>query len=240
MDEELVPLPSSGRIYEESIRVGPAGVTPANRARLDAVAGWLQDVACNDVVDGGLADAGFWIVRRTRIRVERLPQFTEKLRLRTFCSGASRALAERRTIIDGDAGAAIEAVSVWVNVDPESQLPARLPESFMAVYALVEPRKPRSRLRHPPPPADARAEPWTFRSDDLDVVGHVNNARYWAIADEVLNVETAELPLDVEMEHRAAAPAGEAVIRSVEDALWITSPDGEVHASAAVLPAQPG
>lgn len=235
--DELGPVPSSGRVFEEHLRVGPGGVTPGNRARFDQIACWLQDLACHDVVDGDLDGAGFWIVRRTRIRVERFPRFTEKLRLRTFCSGASRALAERRTSIDGDYGAAIEAVSVWVNVDPESHLPARLPEGFMAAYAPAKPRKPRSRLRHPPPPVDARSEPWTFRPDDLDVVGHVNNSRYWAVVDDRLVAADPELPVDLEVEHRAPAQPGEAWVFRAGGSLWVTPPEpsDEVYTSAVVL-----
>jgi len=235
--DELVPVPPSGRVYEEHLRVGPADVTPGNRAALDRIACWLQDLAYHDVVDGGLEGAGFWIVRRTRIRVERFPRFTEELRLRTFCSGASRALAERRTSIDGDSGAAIEAVSLWVNVDPESHLPARLPEGFIAAYAPVEVRKPRSRLRHPPPPADARSEPWTFRADDVDIVGHVNNSRYWAAVDHRLVAAEPELPVDIEVEHRAPAQPGEARILLAGGSLWVAphAAGDEVYASAVRL-----
>jgi acyl-ACP thioesterase len=235
VDSELVPLPASGRVFAEEFRVGPADVSPADRARLDRIASWLQDVAYHDVVDGGVDGAGFWIVRRTRIRIEQFPAFTENLRLQTFCSGVSHALAERRTSIEGDKGAAIEAVSVWVNVDPETQMPARLPERFVEVYPPAGSRKPRSKLRHPTPPEDAATHPWLFREGNLDFAGHVNNTRYWAIADELLGGNEPGLPLDVEMEHRAAGPAGEAVVRTADDALWVTSPEGDVYASAVRL-----
>jgi acyl-ACP thioesterase len=232
--DELVPVPSSGRVYEERRRVGPADVTPDGRARLEVIACWLQDVAYHDVVDGGVEGAGFWIVRRTRIRVERFPRFTDELRVRTFVSGASRALAERRTRIDSESGVAIEAVSVWVNVDPKSHLPARLPGAFVETYAPAQARKPRSRLRHPPPPAGAQSEPWVFRAGDLDLAGHVNNTRYWAIVDELLVDPRGALPLDLEVEHRAAAQSGEARALRADGRLWVTAPEGEVYASAAV------
>jgi medium-chain acyl-[acyl-carrier-protein] hydrolase len=213
----------------EALRVGPADVTPAGRARLDRIACWLQDVAYHDVIDAA-AEGEFWIVRRTRIRVERFPGFAEDLELRTFASGASHALAERRTSIEGSAGARIEAVAVWVNVDPETQTPARLSPRFLDAYGPAPERRPRSRLRHPPPPDSASASAWMFREGDLDLAGHVNNARYWAVVDELLLA--GEEPVDVEMEHRNAAPAGEAVVRVADRALWVTSPGGEVYASA--------
>jgi acyl-ACP thioesterase len=231
-DDELAPIAGEGRVYAEEIRVGPNDVNPKDRAKLHIIAGWLQDVAYRDVVEVGTEDAGFWIVRRTRIHVERFPRFAEDLTARTSCTGASHALAQRRTSIHGKAGAAIEAVSVWVNVDPETQTPARLSERFFEVYAPRGP-KPRSKLRHPAPPAEAQAEAWTFRPGDLDVVGHVNNTRYWAVADEFLVDPAPSTPVDIEIEHRSAAPAGAATVAHAGNMLWISAPEGgEVYASA--------
>jgi len=219
-------------VSTENVRVGPADVTPGSRAKLEAIAGWLQDIAFHDIVEVGLDDAGFWIVRRTRIRVERFPRFSETLELRTACTGASHALAERRTSIAGDGGGRVEAVSVWVNVDPETQVPARLSPRFFEVYGPQEGARPRSRLRHPSPSASAGREPWSFRRGDLDVVGHVNNTRYWAVADELLVGDAAQVPVDIEVEHRAAAPVGDSVVRRDGDMAWITGLEGEVFASA--------
>ncbi len=232
MEEAFPPVPSSGRVFTEAVRVGPADVTSGGRARLDRIACWLQDVAYHDVVDAG-AEGGFWIVRRTRMRVERFPGFAEDLRLSTFASGASHALAERRTSITAGEDPRVEAVSVWANVDPETQAPARLADRFLPAYGPAPDRRPRSRLRHPPPPENASTASWTFREGDLDLVGHVNNARYWAVTDEFL--VDGDGPVDIEVEHRSAAPPGEARILVASGALWVTSPAGEVYASAEVL-----
>jgi acyl-ACP thioesterase len=219
-------------VFSEEIRVGPADVNPRNRAKLDLIASWLQDVAYHDVVEVGAEDAGFWIVRRTRIRVESYPRFGEDLLVRTACTGASHSLAERRSSMAGDGGAAIDAVSVWVNVDPETQTPARHSERFLEVYAPAQAAKPRSKLRHPAPPQGAAGASWTFRLGDLDVVGHVNNTRYWAVVDELLVGEDEGVPLDIEVEHRTAGPAGDASVITEGEMLWVCSAAGEVYASA--------
>jgi acyl-ACP thioesterase len=230
-DEELIAAPADARVYEERRRVGPADVTPAGRMRLDEIARWLQDLAYADLVDAGLDDVGFWIVRRCRIRVERPPRFADEVRLRTFCSGLSPVAAERRTSVDG-AGSAVEAVAVWVNLDPSTRLPARLPERFLAAYGLLAAeRRARSRLRHPPPPASAATTPWTFRAADLDLAGHVNNAAYWEIVEERLD-PGAEGALDVELEYRNPAEAGPASVLAAGDRLWVADRSGELHASA--------
>ena len=93
---ELVPLPAKGRVYEGTAKPGLADCAPSGRVRLDTIARWLQDVAYGDVADAAVADVAVWVVRRTRIRVERFPRFGELCRLQTFCSGFGRAWAERR------------------------------------------------------------------------------------------------------------------------------------------------
>jgi acyl-ACP thioesterase len=212
--------------------VGPGDVTPDGRMRLDEIARWLQDVAFGDLVDAGLGGVGFWIVRRTRMVVERFPRFAEGVRLQTYCSGASALAAERRTTVTSGEGAAMEAVSIWVNLDPETRMPARLPDAFFAAYGdATAGRRARGRLRHPHPPEGARERRWSFRPTDLDLAGHVNNAVYWEVIEAQLGPERAT-GLDAEIEYRAAAPAGEASVLADDEWLWVTSPSGEVYASA--------
>jgi acyl-ACP thioesterase len=232
-----VDLPArapSGRVYDERHLVGPGDVTPSGRMRLDEIARWLQDVAFGDLVDAGHAGEGFWIVRRTRLVVERFPRFPEELHLETFCTGASALTAERRTSVTSSDGAAVEAVSIWVNLDPETRMPARLPDGFFAAYGdATAGRKARGRLRHPPPPEGATSRPWTFRHTDLDLAGHVNNAVYWELVEECLDA-TELTELDAEIEYRAPAPAGEATVLAEGERIWVTSSDGELYGSAQV------
>jgi acyl-ACP thioesterase len=212
--------------------VGPGDVTPDGRMRLDEIARWLQDVAFGDLVDAGLGGVGFWIVRRTRMVVERFPRFAESLSLRTWCSGASALAAERRTAISSPGGASLEAVSIWVNIDPETRMPARLPEAFFEAYGeAAAGRKARGRLRHPSPTEGAQERRWAFRTTDLDLAGHVNNAVYWELVEERLVAEPVD-GLDVEIEYRTAAPVGEATVLEDDGFLWVTSPGGELYASA--------
>ena len=104
-----------------------ADCAPSGRMRLDALACWLQDVAYADVQDAGMDEAAVWVVRRTRIRVNRFPRFGERFDLTTFCSGLGRMWAERRTdIVTHDAGAgAVLTVRGRVPVGPSRQTSAR-------------------------------------------------------------------------------------------------------------------
>ena len=77
-------------------------------------------------------------------------------------------------------------------------------------------------------PDDATRLQWTFRAADVDVAAHVNNAVYWEALEEGPTIAAACV---VEAEHRAPAVAGPAVIVRDGDRTWVTSTQGEVHAS---------
>jgi acyl-ACP thioesterase len=210
---------------------GVADVNAAGRCRLDGMARWLQDVAYADLVDAGFAGGGAWIVRRTRIRVDRFPRFGEELTVRTFCSGIGRFSAERRTSISGDEGA-VETVSLWVCLDPERGRPMRFPPDFLAVYEeSAGGRDANVRLRHADPPADAERAAWHFRAAEVDPAGHINNSHYWTPLEEEMAGGAEPDSIDAEIEYRDPAMPGEVILMRQGSALWIAGEGGLVHAS---------
>jgi acyl-ACP thioesterase len=231
---ELLPAPAAGRVFELALRppVGDViGDGREGRARLDAIARWVQDVAYADFVDAGFEGRGAWVVRRTRLRVAAFPRFGEQLVLRTFCSGIGRFCAERRTTIAGPS-AAVEAVALWVCLDASTWRPMRVDEDFVAAYGeSAAGRKASFRLRHPDPPEGAERGEWRFRASDLDLAGHVNNTHYWDLLEERLAGAPEPAELDAEVEHRAPAQPGPAVLLSEGDALWVAGIDEMLHAS---------
>jgi len=237
-DPELVPPFSGGRVFEQLMRPGLADCAPSGRLRLDALARWLQDVAYADVEDAGLETAAVWVVRRTRMRVERFPRFGERCRVSTFCSGLGRMWAERRTTVSlAQSGQSeVEAVSLWVHLDPQLRRPTPLTERELAVYgALGHDRRISARLRHPLAPDDVEARPWHFRATDCDLADHVNNSAYWQPLEEELLGDPDPTRIDVEVEFRTAAQPGDKRYLSSGDRRWITDADGEVHASLQLL-----
>jgi acyl-ACP thioesterase len=236
---ELVPPPDRGRVYSETFRGGLADAGPAGRVRLDALARWMQDVAYGDVEEAGAAGEGLWLVRRARLLVERAPAFREAVEARTWCSGLGRVWAERRTELRGDDGARADATALWVFVDPATSRPRSIGDVMKRGYAAAAAgRRVTARLRHPEPPDDAAGEPWRFRAADLDLADHVNNTAAWAAVEELLAAGGRQggERLDVEVEYRAPAGAGEGRLLRAPDggALWLVGPDGQLHASALV------
>lgn len=260
---EFFPRQAGVREFSGTALATISDCAPSGRARLDALARWQQDVAYADIRDVGLESVAVWVVRRTRIRVNRWPRFGEELRLTTFITGLGRMWAERRTdlwrVDDGgraesDAEHAdrrrpdVEGMSLWVHLDPERRMPFPLTEAEITTYSGPEPqRRITARLRHAaPPPAEQRQQsPWRFRATECDLAEHVNNAAYWLPLEEELlqhrpSTEDPPLPLDVELEYRAPAQPG--AMRWVADgpARWILGNDeagaDEVHASFLLAP----
>jgi acyl-ACP thioesterase len=213
------------------MRPGIADADGAGRCRLDAMARWLQDIAYADLVDAGFEGRGAWIVRRTRMRVDRFPRFGEDLTIRTFCSGIGRFSAERRTSIGGET-AAVESVSLWVCLDPERGRPMRFPEDFIAAYQeSAGGRDANVRLRHPDPPASAERSRWHFRAAEMDPAGHINNSHYWVPLEEELAGGPEPEAIDAEIEYRDPAMPGEAEVIRADGSIWIAGAEGAVHAS---------
>jgi acyl-ACP thioesterase len=232
-DAVMVPPPASGRVYTHPVTPGLGDVAPDRRARLDAIARWLQDAAWADVVDSGIPDDAVWVVRRMEVLVERFPRFWEPLEVATFCSGTGPLWAERRTTVRGAEGGHVEAVALWVHLDPDGARPRPLPAGFEAVYgAAAQGRRVRARLQHPAaPPDDAAAMPWTFRAADLDMARHVNNATYWAVAEEELAGRAPGDGFRATIEHRAPGGAGPARVAASGPHRWVLDEDGAVLAT---------
>ena len=223
---DLVPQPSIGRRFVHRAHVGLGDTAPDGRARFDALARWLQDAAYADAVDAGLHALGAWVVRRARIEVRRFPRFDDDLELVTWCSGLGRMWAERRTSIAG----ALEAVGIWIYVDPATGRPRPFePEHLAAWEPSTGGRRVKARLRHGDPGEDVPRRPWVFRRADLDIADHVNNAAYWEILEEI--VPDPPEPASAEIEFRGAASAGPAEVLGGEGAWWVAGPTGELHAS---------
>jgi acyl-ACP thioesterase len=231
----LVAAPARGRVFTEPpVRPGLADCTPTGRVRLDALARFVQDIAYADADDVGMSRTAAWVVRRTRMRVERFPRFGERLELSTFCSGLGRMWAERRTTVSGDVAGEVEVVSLWVHLDPRSGQPTPLTDEEIAVWGeSTGGRKVRARLHHPNPEGTGDSVPWRFRATECDLADHINNAAYLQpLEEELLSDGGAELEsIDVEIEYRAPAQPGVHRVLREGARRWIINEDGEVHAS---------
>jgi acyl-ACP thioesterase len=234
---EYVRCPEGGRRFVATRRVRGRDVSPSARLKLDVLAGFLQDVAGDDVDDVGII--GAWVLRRVALRFGDLPVYAEEVELATFCSGTGSRWAERRTTVTVGDRVAVEAVAVWVYLDRDGR-PAPLEDWFFDWYgSAADGRTVSSRLRHGRPAPDAHRRPWPLRRTDFDVLGHVNNTASWhAVEEEIARVARGRRLLGAEIEYRAAVDEGDELelVTSLEgDQLWCwLTCGGEARTSAVV------
>ena len=241
--EPLVPRPSVGRVYDRHRRVRLGDASAGGRLRFDAIARHLQDIANDDARDSNIGgDVNAWVVRRTVVDVAAFPVYGEELTLSTWCSGTGSRWAERRTSVLGDQRGHVEAASLWVHVDLATGKPIVVPERFLDAYGpSTGGRTIRARLVHESPSTSAATMPWTLRFADFDVLGHVNNAAYWAVVEQQLATRRElRAPLRAEVEYRSPVEADDELTVLVADhddgfSLWWMVGD-EVRTTAVVVP----
>ncbi len=245
--DEMTPATAGGRIFRIDRRPLLADCAPSGRARLDALARWMQDVAYADVEDAGLERVAVWVLRRHRIQVTRFPRFGERCVVSTFCSGIGRMWAQRRTTVSlaepdpETAGPLVEATALWVHLDPERRLPSPVTDAERVVYASsAGNRQVTARLRHPRPERVTGEWRWRFHHTDADIADHVNNAAYWEpFEDELLGASRELVEVDAELEFRSPAQPGPVRVLVGGGRRWIAAPEGEdVYASLVVLHAR--
>lgn len=248
IDEPLVPMPDQGRVFRTGRRVRLADADPSARLRLDSCARYLQDIGNDDTADGGIDDpAVTWVVRRAVLDVHQPPRWGEWVDQATWCGGLGGRWAERRMSIAGDAGGLVEISTLWIQLDTTTMAPTRLTQRFLDVYgATAGGRKVTSRLWLSDPPVGAAAAPWPLRAVDIDLVGHVNNAAYWAAVEEQIEPGTAFAHALLGRPHRAVMEYGPGIAAGAEVELLVDENDdhlsvwftveGAVQASATVIP----
>ena len=111
-----------------------------------------------------------------------------------------------RVRIDGRKGGLIESEAFWININRETQGPARISDDFMEALQRttnVDRLRWKAYLT-----AGSRADAneirdFPIRVSDIDLFDHVNNSVYWKVVEEFLAnyPELFEAPLRVTIEH---------------------------------------
>ena len=219
-----------GRSFTKDRLVRLSDADPRGTLRPDGVVRYLQDVATDDWDDVEIESVETWVVRRTALRVVaggRWPTLGESVTMTTWCAGTGAAWAERRTNLFVAGQLMLEAVGLWVPVDPSGH-PRRLSQLFYDVYGeAAGGRRVRGRVPISPLTSGAQRQPWLIRRSDLDVIGHVNNAALWCALSEMAPGELTS----ASMTHLGAVEGDDDVtLASDEGRLWLVV-NGDVRVS---------
>jgi acyl-ACP thioesterase len=173
---------------------------------------YLQDAATDDVDETGWgAPEHLWVIRQARIDVLEPVLEGGEVELLTWCSGTATVAAGRRLSLVAARGGRVEVDSVWIHLGRDAR-PRRI-EGFGIYAASADGRLVTTRLDLPEPPPDGARTGWPLRFADVDVMGHVNNAVYWAAVEERIAAEglDARRPLRARLDHRHPVDLGDAL-----------------------------
>ncbi len=216
--EALVPIPARGRTFRVAYKVRLSDTDADGRLRLDAVARYLQDAAIDDVAETGWgAPEHLWVLRSVRIDVVRPMLEDGEVSIVTWGSGLSALAAGRRWSLSGDGGGAIEVDSVWIHLGPDAR-PARIGDGFDRYAEAAQGRVASTKLVLEPPAAGGGRIAWPLRVTDVDRMGHVNNAAYWAAVEQRLAEVGFDVrrPLCASLDYRHPVDLGERLEMSEE------------------------
>ena len=198
---------------EWPLRVGD--IDRVGRLRFDSATRHIQDIGQDHLRELGFEETHpLWIVRRTMIDLVKPIEFQDMLRCRRWCSGTSNRWCEMRVRIDGRGGGLMESEAFWININRETQGPARIADDFIEglqrtthvdrlrwkAYLKAGGREDASQIREFP-----------VRVTDIDLFDHMNNSVYWSVIEDYLASapEMLSAPLRVTIEHDAAVALGD-------------------------------
>jgi acyl-ACP thioesterase len=221
------PVPGLDNGFAAGYRVRFDEAGADGRVRTSALLRYAQDIAWRHSEDLGFDRTWYtergrwWVVRAVELEVLEPVPMGRTLRLATAVLGHRRIWARRRgefRLAEGTLAAV--ATTDWVIVDGRGRI-VRIPEDFGDAFPNPELEGEIIRVTPPPAPPGSHQLVLDVRPQDLDPMGHVNNAVYLDWIEEVVasagdRAATTTVPRRVAIEYAASAEPGD----RVEAAAW--------------------
>ena len=170
-----------------------------------------------------------WVVRAVELAVVAPIPLGATIDLSTEVAGFRKVWARRRSEGRVDGRLVAWAHTDWVITDTRRGMPGRVPAEIQAAFGVTPTGFDPARVPLPPAPGDAVTVALRARPQDLDPMGHVNNAAYVDYLEETLLAaggEAARLPAAVgrrlRLEYLVPATPG----HELRAALWPEPLDG--------------
>jgi len=207
----LMPVPDPHPdVFDRQWPLRVADIDRHGRLRMDAAARHSQDIGQDQLREMGYETTHpLWIVRRTMMDLVAPIEFQDMLRVRRWCSGTSNRWCEMRVRIDGKRrGGLVEAESFWININRETQGPARMSDDFQAALkrtTSLDRLRWKAYLKAGSRADAAEIHHYPIRFTDIDLFDHMNNSVYWTVVEDYLSSypELLKAPLRVTLEHEA-------------------------------------
>lgn len=173
-------------VWREQFKVHSFEVDLNQRGTLESLCRHFQEAAWNHAEHLGVGyerlsqENRVWVLARLLVKIERHPHWAETITVQTWPRQSQSIFALRDFQMFDSAGAClISGTSSWLVLDATSRRPQRVDKLISAIKGLSNKRA----LDQEPQKLDAVASQMpttqlTVRYSDIDVNGHVNNARY--------------------------------------------------------------
>ena len=223
----MMPVPDPHPdVFDTEWPLRVADVDRQGRLKFDAATRHIQDVGSDQLREMGFEETHpLWIVRRTMIDLIRPIEFKDMLRMRRWCSGTSNRWCEMRVRIDGRKGGLMESEAFWININRETQGPARISEDFLEGLRRttdVDRLRWKAYLKGGSRDDAAAVTKYPVRVSDIDIFDHMNNSVYWSVVEGYLEThpDLLKRPLRVTIEHDLPVALGDQldIVRHVHPA----------------------
>ena len=185
-------------IYETTYKILASDVDMYQRLRLSRLFTVFEDISLRHTNELGISrdktlDRGIlWVVTMQRVDVERLPFYDENVRIETWIGRIRHSMFPRFfRMTDPEGRTLLTASGFWMLIDAEKRSllnPQRVGIAFPEEDVADE----------PPLPSAPKSLPFTGESlytvpySSIDLNGHMNNARYLDLAENVMPAEVRE------------------------------------------------
>jgi acyl-ACP thioesterase len=171
--------------WEDEYSISFHEVDTKNEVFLPVVWGFMQETAWHhaDHLRLGYSDLMgrqyFWVLSRLSIQMEEYPHWGDRIKVKTWLTGAGRLFALRQFSIADLAGKILgTARSAWLVLDLKSRKPQKIEPLFKHLRHLFDhlPAEEPGKLPAPVQPESKKS--YEVRYSDIDVHHHVSNIRY--------------------------------------------------------------
>ena len=198
--------------YQESFRIRYSEGDRHGRLKLRTFFDYAQEVAGNHATALGcgletlLARQQAWVLSRIRVRFRQYPSIGETVTMKTWPSGFDHLFARREFELLSAAGDVLaEATSFWLFLDTgqmrimnaAKEIGALLPDNSALPVHFAEVEKL-------PAPAEGTQAEFPIRETQIDLNGHLNNAEYAALVQDVLG--ESRYPAELQVNYQKSVP----------------------------------
>ena len=194
--------------------------TDANRRlRLSRLFTMLQEASIAHTTELGMGremtlDRGLlWIVTLQQAKIARMPEYDERIRLVSWPGRMMHLLFPRYYRIEDERGnALVEASALWALMDQKTRRIV-FPELYGVKIRGVHTGREIPLPVAPKMPANAEESAFTVPYSFVDLNGHMNNTRYFDLAEDRMPKALRERPLSgVQTEYAKEAKEGETIL----------------------------